>query len=103
MPVREERGEEKMHTWLRALAVLNLGCAVLAHPVGTGRKPAAIREAALEKPAVAREAVLEKPAVEGEEAPRLSGPITLSDAVRIAVLRHPSVEAMHAAARSAAE
>jgi outer membrane protein len=92
-----------MHTWLRAVAVLNLGCAVLAHPVGTGGKPAAIREAVIEKPSVAREAVLEKPAVEGEEAPRLSGPITLSDAVRIAVLRHPSVEAMHAAARSAAE
>jgi outer membrane protein len=92
-----------MYTWLRAVAVLNLGCAVLAHPVGTGRNPAATREAVLEHPAVAREAVLEKPAVEGEEAPRLSGPITLSDAVRIAVLRHPSVEAMHAAARSAAE
>jgi outer membrane protein len=92
-----------MHTWLRAVAVLNLGCAVLAHPVGTGGKPAAIREAVIEKPSVAREAVLEKPAVEGEEAPRLSGPITLSDAVRVAVLRHPSVEARHAAARSAAE
>jgi outer membrane protein len=92
-----------MHTWLRAVAILNLGCAVLAHPVGTGGKPAAMREAVLERPAVAREAVLEKPAVEGEETPRLSGPITLSDAVRIAVLRHPSVEAMHAAARSAAE
>jgi outer membrane protein len=92
-----------MYTWLRAVAVLNLGCALLAHPVGTGGKPAATREAVLEHPAVAREAVLEKPAVEGEEAPRLSGPITLSDAVRIAVLRHPSVEAMHAAARSAAE
>jgi outer membrane protein len=70
-----------MYSWLRAVAIVNIGCAMLARPAATPQKQTAPEESMA----------------------TISGPISLSEAVRIAVSRHPSVEAMHAAARSAAE
>jgi outer membrane protein len=87
-----------MYSWLRAVAIVNIGCAMLARPTGVPEKQTA-PEGRLAHPAGTRE----KQAAPEGTAPAISGPISLSEAVRIAVERHPSVEAMHAAARSAAQ
>jgi outer membrane protein len=69
-----------MRTWLRTMVVVLLGSTLVARPGAAGQQAAAHEEKA---------------------PPAITGPLSMAEAVRLAVERHPSVEATRAAIRSA--
>jgi outer membrane protein len=98
-----------MHHWLQTVAAVAVGGALLAPSVaGAAKKdpPPSSQGATMAHSAEgAGEERFDRAAVSdggrAPGAPPVSGPISLAEAVRIAVSRHPSVEAARAAARAA--